>query len=337
MNTLMRNQQGVALILVLVILALVTLIATQMVSMRGLYSHRTQNMILADNAWGYAVGAETLAKIALNQSLKNEDNVHLGQPWASQSVVFPIEGGQLSASLKDLKGCFNVNMVATVPTSGNDNQDNQNPVNNDKATPGQQIFTRMLQLMPLELEQQPDFPALAARLRDWIDSNQLPTGFEGREDEEYSGYLQPYRTADQLLVSSSELRTISGFEPDLIAQLMPYVCVIPNHQDITINVNTIDADKPELLASFYTNLSLDQARNILSARPADGFDQDNFGPLVPADATLVKGAGIVFDSNHFAALIEVQLGNTKTRLKSLFEYDKSGSAVQLLARLGHND
>jgi general secretion pathway protein K len=251
-------------------------------------------------------------------------------------VVFPIDGGQLSASLRDLKGCFNVNILANVPDTSQ-NTANQQITNNDKPTPGQQIFSRLLQSIELNLDDQPDYSALAARLRDWIDDNQQPTGFEGREDEEYSGYLQPYRTADQLLVSTSELRTISGFEPELIEQIMPYLCAIPNHQDITINVNTIDPEQPELLASFYTNLSLDQARSILSARPANGFEEEDYSPLVPADAALIKGAAIVFESNFFAALIEVQLGNPKSPLKSIFQYDKSGPTVQLLARLGHND
>ena len=63
-----KEQSGIALILVLVIIALATIIATQLITMRGIYHQRTQNMALAENAWGYAVGAETLARLAIDQA-----------------------------------------------------------------------------------------------------------------------------------------------------------------------------------------------------------------------------------------------------------------------------
>lgn len=330
----MSQQRGIALIMVLVILALATIIATQLISMRNMFSYRTQNVLLAENAWGYAVGAENLAKIALHQALKNEDLVHLGQPWASQSVVFPIDGGQLTASLKDMRACFNINMLATV--TGKSNEDD-NQRNASRTFTGQRIFVKLLQNLPIELTNLPDYEALSSRLRDWIDADQIPSGFEGREDEEYSGYIQPYRSAGQLMVSVSEIRTVSGFEPELVELILPYLCAIPNQQDITINVNTIPVDQPELLSSFYDNLSLDEAASILSSRPENGFDEQEYSPLLPAEAKLLPGASVQFSSQFFAAIIEVELGGTKTQLKSLLFYDKSGPEVQLLARLGHND
>lgn len=325
------GQGGVALIMVLVILALISLIATQLVSVRNLYSHRTQNMLMADNAWGYAVGAESLAKIAIHQSLKNEDTVHLDQPWASQSVVFPIDGGQLMAAVQDLRSCFNLNTLAE--TGGA--TDSQN--NFDKASPAQQVFRRLLILSAAKAGIDVDANILAARARDWLDADAMPTGFEGREDEEYTGYAQPYRTANQQITSISELRTISGFEPKLVDWLEPLVCVIPGNTDLTINVNTINEEQPQLLASFFEDLSVDEAASILASRPEDGFTEEDFDPLLPADAQLIKGASLSFSSDYFAALIEVDLGNTKTRLKSLLFYDRSKPAVQLLARMGHND
>ena len=113
--------------------------------------------------------------------------------------------------------------------------------------------------------------------------------------------------------------------------------LIPGQQDITINVNTIPEDQPELLSSFYNNLSIDDAASILTSRPVDGFDGEDYSPLLPAEAKLLTGASVQFSSQYFAAKIEVELGGTKTQLKSLLFYDKSGPEVQLLARLGHND
>ena len=346
MNNLstVNRQGGVALILVLVVIALATIIASQLITMRGIYSQRTSNLIQAENAWGYAVGAEQLARIAINQALKNEDTVHLGQLWASQTVVFPIDGGQLTASLTDLRGCFNINMMSARANADNPNRDEQQqqqPVDNSKALPGQLVFQNLLRFL-LQQSTDPELSAiepelLAARLRDWIDTDSIPAGFEGAEDQDYMGFVQPYRAANQKIVSVSELRTIRGFTPDLMALIEPYICVIPDNEDLIVNVNTIEVERAELLAAMYENMTPDTARGIITARPAAGFEPADFDPQVPADAKLIRGVTVDFTSSYFAAKIEVQLGQTTTRLKSLLFYNKSGSAVQTLARLGHND
>jgi len=338
-----KQQTGVALIMVLVIIALASIIATQLITMRGIYHQRTQNVTQAENAWGYAVGAEMLARIAIVQALRNEDTVHLGQVWASQSVVFPIDGGQLTASLTDLRGCFNLNMMGT-PANASSNQNNDEPrppTDNDKALPGQKIFQNLLRFLAQQSTDaevgsiDPDL--LAARLRDWIDTDSVPAGFEGAEDQDYMGFVQPYRAANQKIVSASELRTISGFTPDLLEILEPYVCVVPDNEDLVVNVNTIPVERAELLAAMYENMTPDTARSIIASRPPQGFEQEDFDPLVPADARKIQGVTIDFTSSYFAAMIEVQLGQTTTRLKSVLFYNNSASSVQTLARLGYND
>lgn len=341
-----HSQQGIALILVLIIIAFATVIAIQLISMRGIYYQRAQNIVLSENAWGYAVGAETLARLAIDQSLKDEDTVNLGQLWASQKVVFPIDGGQLTASLSDLRSCFNVNTV-TPGLVKNDNtvDDGTSDIgnetasinNNEKKTSGQMVFENLINYLSQQTTELPEARLLAARLRDWVDPDTVPSGFEGAEDQEYMGYEQPYRTANQNLVSVGELRTISGFSAEIMDVIQPYICVIPDNNELVINVNTIAAERPELLASFYENMTVATAADILASRPVDGFTQSDYDPLVPADMLLIKGASIDFTSAYFAARIEVQLGDSTTRLKSLLFYNKATSSVQTLARLGHND
>lgn len=324
-----NSQQGVALIMVLIIVALVTIISTQLITERNLQARRTSNIILTDNAWQFAMGAETLAGIALVKSLKNEDTVNLSQLWASEGIIFPIDGGSLAAELKDLRSCFNLNGILTT-ADGNDAEKD-----NDKPLAGEVIFTELVK--SLAFDQTLPAEALAARLRDWLDSDQQPSGFEGREDYEYSGYAQPYRTGDTLLGSRTELFTISGFTPDLVARLLPYVCIIPGVTELVLNINTIAVDQPELLSSFYDKLDINTAASILSTRPTEGFDKENFDSQLPAEAILRKGAKIDFTSPYFSVTAKVQLGRARVNLKSLLQYDKKTSAIMVLARLGIDD
>lgn len=326
-----RKQKGVALIMVLIIIALVTIIATQLVTERNLHARRTSNILLADNAWQYALGAETLATIAISKSLKNQDNVNLSQLWATEGIVFPIDGGSISAKLRDLRSCFNLNGVLG---NGGQQGGDLTPDDGNNPLPGEKVFAELLTSMQLP-DVQPE--ALAARLRDWMDDDQQPSGLEGREDYEYSGYNLPYRTGDSLLGSLTELHTISGFDADLIARLSPYVCVIPGVTELVLNVNTIPVDQPELLSSFYDKLDKNTAASILTARPEKGFDENDYNSQLPADAKLHEGVSVQFTSPYFSAEAKVELGRVRMNLKSLLHYKAQSGEVQVLSRLGLND
>jgi general secretion pathway protein K len=328
-----QKQQGVALVMVLIIVAMISIISAQLISERNLQARRTSNIILADNAWHFALGAEILAKIVITKSLKGEENVNLSQPWAMEGILFPIDGGKISAQLKDLRSCFNLNGILATEINTNNDQDDQNRQANSPLA-GEIVFTELLKNLELaDIEPK----ALAATLRDWIDEDQQPSGFNGREDYEYSGYTMPYRTADTLIGSQSELATISGYNSTIIEQLLPYVCIIPDEPTLILNVNTISVDQPELLSSFYDKLDKSQASSILNSRPNEGFDEGEFNTQLPADAVLRKGAFIDFTSTYFSVSIQVELQRAKVNLKSLLHYQEQSNDVLVIAHLGLDD
>ncbi len=334
------HQQGVALIMVLIIVALMVIIATQLVAERNLHARRTSNIILSDNAWEFALGAEKLAAIALVKSLKNEDTVHLEQAWALNQVVFPIDGGSITAELKDLRSCFNLNGVLATSKKNSSGEGENEPNNSaskqdaNKPLAGELVFSELLTDLQIE-DINPK--ALAATLRDWLDEDQQPAGIDGREDYEYEGRTLPYRTANTLLGSRTELATISGYNGDLIARILPYICIIPGVTDLVLNVNTIAKDQPELLSSFYDKLDKNTASSILSVRPAKGFDKNSFNAELPADVRLHPGAQIDFTSPYFSMTAKVALARTRVNLKSLFEYQGDSNDIIILARMGIND
>ena len=315
-----RHQNGIALIMVLIIIAVGTIVATQLVTERNLHARRTSNIILADNAWEFALGAETLAGIVLTKSLKNEDSVNLSQVWATEGIIFPIDGGSLAAEIKDLRSCFNLNGIL-----GGSDVEEENPLEANKPLAGEIAFTELVK--SLDTDATISAEAVAARLRDWLDSDQRPAGFEGREDYEYSGYAQPYRTGDTLLGGRSELYTISGFSPDLIERLSPYVCVIPGVTDLVLNINTVKKDQPELLSSFYDKLDVNTAANILAARPDEGFDQEGYNAQLPAEAKLHEGVEVAFTSPYFELTAKVALGRARVNMKSLLHYESQSNDI----------
>ena len=327
--------QGVALVMVLIIVALITIISTQLVTERNLQARRTNNILLSDNAWEFAIGAEILAKIVLIKSLKDKETVNLSQPWATDGIIFPIDGGNISAKITDLRSCFNLNgILATEGSSKSENEDDQNSDQNNKPLAGEKVFRELLHSLKLD-DINPI--ALASTLRDWVDKDQQPAGIDGKEDYEYSGYAQPYRTADSLVGARSELVTISGFSTEVLERLLPYVCFIPSDTTLVLNANTIALDQPELLSSFYDNLSIADAKSLLNSRPESGFEEEDFNTQLPADAKLHKGTFINFSSSYFAVSTEVQLGRARVNLKSLLHYQSDKDDVVVLAHLGKDD
>jgi general secretion pathway protein K len=104
-----RQQRGVALIVVLLIVALVSILATQMGSRLQLNVLRASNIKDNNQAYWYAMGAEHYARKSIAQLLEAKKGVlSLEGDW-SEPLAFPLEGGGIQAQLLDMQACFNVN------------------------------------------------------------------------------------------------------------------------------------------------------------------------------------------------------------------------------------
>ena len=72
---------------------------------------------------------------------------------------------------------------------------------------------------------------------DWIDEDNNVTGIGGAETAYYTSLDKPYRPANQLFASVSELRLVKGMTEELYLHLLPLVSALPE-TDTQINVNT---------------------------------------------------------------------------------------------------
>ena len=98
-----------ALLVVLLILAVMVIVASNMSGRLQLELRRTANLTLGKQAWWYAMSAEALVIKVLNQDFKDDpDRVSLGQNWAREDGVFPVEDGTLSGRVRDLQSCFKI-------------------------------------------------------------------------------------------------------------------------------------------------------------------------------------------------------------------------------------
>ncbi len=322
-------QRGVALITVLVIVALITIIAAQITASLLLQERRSANLVQTDQAYQYALGAESLAAAKLQDALKaDKEKIHAGQPW-NQLFTFPIEenAGVLQARLTDMSTCFNVN--ALMFTKKKEDRGGQNPPGDEddqnqlekNMTTGERLFLHLMEQVVPDAESAPI--TLMSTLRDWIDEDGEAYGSDGAEDYEYMGYEIPYRTGNGPLGALSELRTIKGFDAAVYKKLQPYLCVLPDDKYLQINVNSLKPEQAELLAILYKDMTVESARTVLQNRPKDGWTQETFktttGMPDQAEENKWSKGVVVFTTKYFKVQAEAIVGRGRARVESILK------------------
>ncbi|BAJ04165.1 type II secretion system minor pseudopilin GspK [Shewanella violacea] len=327
MNQLPAKQRGVALIVVLLIVAMVAIIATNINSRNQLSVRRTLNLAEYNQAYWYAISAEELAKKVLKQDFEDSDDnrVHLQQYWAQADVVFPAENGEIGGTISDLKSCFNLNALSAKSEKGAGGSQPKLPL-------AAVQYKGLLVALGMD-----DFGAerLTHTLKDYIDEDSTASPF-GAEDADYESRAVPYRAANTLMSHRSELRAVLGYTQNIYLKLLPYICVIPGVKTQVLNVNTIKVEQAALLAGMFANkISVGEAESIINQRPADGFEKiDDFtnissiSSLIAANEALKSSFDI--KSKYFKLDAGAKVENANFRLESVLRVD--GTKIEVLTR-----
>lgn len=319
-----QKQRGVALIVVMLIVAMVVIIATNISSRNQLSMRRTLNLAQYDQAYWYVLSAEELAMKVLKQDFEDSDGtVHLQQYWALADVVFPAEYGQIVGDIQDMRACFNVNAVGQASTETENGQ--------AKLTVAAQQFQFLLVNLGVD-----DFGAeqLTYMLKDYIDEDTV-AGSYGAEDAEYESRNVPYRAANTLMQHRSELRAVLGFTQDVYLNISPYVCAIPGETKQLLNVNTVKVEQAALLAGMLENeISVSEAESIINNRPGDGYEEieDFWENSSLSGLTLeddVKSSFVV-DSQYFSLKAGAKVDNAIFRMESVLK--RNGNNLDVLTR-----
>jgi len=302
-----RQQGGVALITAVLVVAIGTMIAVNLMWEGTLDLRRAESALAADQGLLYVQGAEAWAADILRQDLVDSpDADHLGEQWAIELPPLPVDGGTITGRLEDLQARFNLNNLV-----GADGMEDQL---------ARSQFERLLNHLEID-------PGLAGAVVDWLDPDtelRFPTG---GEDVVYTSQDPPYRTANSMITSTSELMAIAGFDRDTYRRLAPYVTVLP--RGTKLNVNTAS---DVVLATLSDNLDLATAAALVEERANEEFlDIDGtFAGLVEPD-TLQEIDGV---SEHFLLTATVTLGSNQLTMRSVLQRDRSGITRALFRSLG---
>ncbi|WP_340678367.1 type II secretion system minor pseudopilin GspK [Paraglaciecola sp.] len=315
------KQRGVALIIVLLIVAIVSVLATEMGGRLQLQVKRAANIKNSNQAYWYAIGAEQYASKSIKTLIAESNGViHLNQPW-SEKFVFPIEGGGIEAQLIDMQACFNLNGLKDTTST--------DPINRSpELTARLAAFKRLLTDTGLDIA---DFTADTVRdsLADWLDSDDNMSQL-GAEDSEYEGRQFPYLAANNFMADKSELRLINGVESKWLQAVLDWLCVLPATNQFILNVNTV-TEKDSAVFAAMTGLTQSEAADVIGSRPPEGFKTvEEFlavNQIQTKNLSDEQKAWFEVKTEYFMLKSKTRYNNATFSLHTLFKVDKGNVTV----------
>ncbi len=239
------RQRGVAVIMVLLIVAIATTLATYMAQQQSLWQRQVESQFERTQTRYLGVAGVDWARAVLADDAHSSKTDHEKEMWTLRLPAIPVEGGEVIGSIEDRQGLFNLNNIVR---------------NGVSSAPDVAQFQRLLALLGLPAE-------LATALADWMDTDSEAQYPGGAEDVYYLALERAYRTANRPLAELGELVRVKGYSGNIIARLQPFVSVLPG--PTTINVNFAPA---EVLAAILKNMSLSDARILVHQRKDQPFD-----------------------------------------------------------------
>ena len=307
-NRKYKSQSGVALITALLVVAIVTVIATGMATRQQLDIRRSGNVLERDQAYLLALGVESWGRSILVQDRRDNNVDNLSEVWATVLPPISVEGGHVAGHIEDMQGRFNIN----------------NLVKDGKPSPiDVQRFERLLKGLELN-------PNLSQAVIDWIDSDSETTSGNGAEDGEYMGHNPPYRTANNIINSVSELRLVNGFTKEAVTRLEPFISALPAYTPI--NINTA---RPEILMALADDSTKADADAMIEDRGKKGYteiQQFITSPTIKSRNIPADGLGV--SSDYFTVDAASRFGKGQVRLLGLIHRTADNKAQTLIRAQG---
>ncbi len=281
-GSLPHKEHGIALLTVVLVVSIVTVLATAMASRQQMDIRRASNVLSIDQLEQYARGAELVALWGLQEDITATTGEQYDTPdetWA-MPVAFELDSGSMNGQIIDLNRYLNVNNLVD--------------------SEGQPVTLEVARMKRLFKALGQD-SSLVDALVDWIDPDQQVFGLGGAEDNDYLLMKPAYRAANRAMLSISELRLVKGFSIEVRGELVDddgnlLLTALPGENKSKVNVNTApwqiiqaslkevsDSDADTLAAEEYSILSdfmaepiVNQAENRADAETMLSVSSDYF-------------------------------------------------------------
>ncbi len=310
------NEQGVALLLALLVLTLLTALILEFdAEARREYREAAafRDSYKADMLTRAAVKATraVLMQDFLRERVTGEKFDALTDIWAMPIKNYLIGDGLLTAQIEDERGKLNLNDL--IATSGGDLEQKK------------KIFRvkRLFELLQLN-------PNLVDAVVDWLDQDDVPQP-SGAESSYYQSQKPPYRAANGPLPALGDLRLVKGFTQEIIDRLARYVTVYPMEGGGVVNLNTADLIVIQCLNERITQ---SMAMEVVQGRPyRTKVDLDRISSFQEVGQTMRNDYDV--KSDYFSARLSITVNETIKTAFAILKRDssKGDSTVEYMRML----
>lgn len=311
-----RHNRGMALLVVLVIIALLTSLLTEMAFSTLVDLRLTETFRDTTRAYYLAKGGINAGRMIIQDDRNAYDG--FDELWSQGVINYPVGDGSVTVRIEDQNGKLGINALV----NGN--------------TPVALMVDRFYRLFTaLELDDLGDPAELTAALIDWLDSGDtsypmiLTDGVDlpvaGAEAAYYQGLSQPYAIKNGRLETLDELMLIKGFTPDVLRRILPHVGL---QEQVAVNINTASA---AVLMALDVEIDAGVAEELINYRretPIKGLKQlEEVIPTVAYSAlkTLGNLHSLAVQSSRYRIAADAVVNDGRRRL--LAEVDKKGNKL----------
>jgi len=282
------KQKGIALVSAMLVVALTSIVATQIFYQQQVNLRRTLNQLQAEKLYQSFLNIEVFAKAMLRADLKDNQYDSTEQLATANEMLLAAtmdysatEGGIFQARFIDKQACFNLNNLVVAGA-----------VNNKQIIILRNVLIQ--QNIDANLIEQ-----LIWSVVDWLDADNEPKN-QGAEWETYSQSSPPYQAANQALTEISELYAVQHWNK-IKPLMLTDLCVLPitpeynelgrylpQQSDVTqININTAS---PLLLKSLSDKMRNADLAGVLSKQLEEkGFESvDSFLTQLDTDNAVAE-------------------------------------------------
>ncbi|MGV0083470.1 type II secretion system minor pseudopilin GspK [Rahnella aceris] len=254
----MSKQQGVALLIVLMILAIMAALAAKMTLQFQVSQHRQSWLLNQQQLRWLTFAAEEIALPRLKKELtENPVQNNLDQFAVQQGHFTGQDGFSVDYIIADGQNCFNINSLR-----------NNEP---DTTIEGEPYNTQVLKQLLLDAQATSvETERFADTLSDYLDVDN-ETRTSGAESEYYETLIPPRAAANQRLFSLNELALLPDLPLLPLKKIRHQLCTLPEEfQQINVNMLT-EEQAPLLRALFLGGINQEDAIRLISARPRRGW------------------------------------------------------------------
>ncbi|HDR2619987.1 TPA: type II secretion system minor pseudopilin GspK [Enterobacter chuandaensis] len=260
----LRKQKGVALLVVLILLVMMSALAAKISQQFCRNLQKTHYQVSQQQLRWAMQAQEKVVKDRLQTDASGENKaLNLDGDW-HQPLETRGEDYTVVSQVEDAQDCFNVNNLLAaekIPQGQNAPAVPEKPRNEQIV---EQILTEsgISHAAAEEVYQQ---------LVDYLDGD-ATTAKDGAESDAWAGVVPARQPANQMMRTIAEIKQLPAFPVAAYPKVSKLLCALPDSAS-KVDVNTLEPEQAALLAALFPGkLTEDDAVRLIDSRPETGWE-----------------------------------------------------------------